>query len=694
MAKAPVRTPAQRRAGAVETRRKPGLGVRDIRASNIAPTSYDAAARTVEAVLSTGAGVLRWYGEETLMIDPAAVDLSRVAAGQVKVLDCHNAGTVDALVGSLVSVRFDGGALIGLIAFADTDLGRRVEQSVAAGELNGISIGYTVTEWQEIERVGQADEYRATKWQLLETSFVTVPADAGAMTRSFPARAGGGGNGAVEEDIAPGATGRVPADSAGDGFEEDDDDHLESREDPEDDASAMDPEESDEDEEDEPEEGERRLSGSNHQVRTSPKPNKDPAMKISVSEALQLGRQAEGFGIERTTIDAELAKPEATADGVRKFILDQAAQAQDARSAFSAARVIRDERDTKGEAIVDFLAHRMEPGSKPTELARMFAGWRIADVIGDRLGVASRDPGEILQRASMTTGDFPLLLEAAANKQLLGAYQVAEPTYKRWAKPTTFNDFKPAKFLRIGDFPALQPITETADVPNGSFGENRETVTPVTRGVIVPLSRQMLINDDLGAFGDLVRGAGMEAARTENALAYGILTANSGAGPTLNDTFNLYSTQHANYAGTGTAVTLAALQAGRAAMRKQKGVGGTQPLNLYPSIIVVGPDKELEAQQIIAPIQAQQIGNVNPFSGKLDIVVDAQMVANNAGLSWNLFAEPSLLPCVVYGYLRDSNGPQIVQFSPANVDGIQLRVLHDFGVGAVDYRGTYRNLGA
>jgi HK97 family phage prohead protease len=692
------------------TRRAPTPGARDIRSTLITPSTYDAGSRTVEAVLSTGAGVMRWFGEEELIIAPDAIDLSRVASGQVKVLDSHNANSIDAQLGSLISARIEGGQLVGVIQFADSDRGRRAEAAVAAGELNGISIGYTVTEWEEVERVGQCDLYRASAWSLLEASFVTVPADPYATTRSLPGRAtrapgtsvGGSGGSFIEKDM----------DEAIDHNPDDDNDMAmpvdTSEEDPldrevaENDDDAAEPPEDDEPEEDPDDEpGERgavptsRNAKSTAAATPAPTEPKDKrAMKITVSEALELGRQAESLGVDRAAVEVELAKPDMTADAARSFILGQAAAAQSTRTAFSAARVTRDERDTQGEAITDLLISRMTPGSVPTEKARTLSGARISDIFAERHGINSRDPAEILSRASMTTGDFPNLLEAAANKVLLGAYLVAAPTYREFCKAVTFNDFKVHKFLRVGDFPALQAITETADVPNASFSENRETVTPVTRGVLVPLSRQMLINDDLGAFGDLVNGAGREAARTENQLAYANLISASGAGPTMSDGNALYSTAHANYAGTGTAITIAALGAARAAMRKQKGVGGTQPLNLSPTVIVVGPDKETEAQQLIAPIQAQQAGNVNPFSGLLKVVSDAQMVSNNSGLSWNLFADPQIAPTIVYGYLRDSNGPQIVQFQPANIDGIQLRVLHDFGVGVVDYRGTYRNLGA
>jgi phage major head subunit gpT-like protein len=196
----------------------------------------------------------------------------------------------------------------------------------------------------------------------------------------------------------------------------------------------------------------------------------------------------------------------------------------------------------------------------------------------------------------------------------------------------------------------------------------------------------MIINDDLGAFGDLVTQAGRAAARGENALMYTLLNANGA----LSDGVAMFHANHANLAGSGTAITVAAIGAGRAAMRKQKNIGGSETLNLTPSILLVGPDKETEAEQFLASIVAAQSSNVNPFAGKLKPVADAAISGN----TWHLFADPADAPNFIYGYVGDAEGPMITQERPFGVDGMALQVLHDFGGGAIDYRGGYKNAGA
>jgi hypothetical protein len=68
------------------------------------------------------------------------------------------------------------------------------------------------------------------------------------------------------------------------------------------------------------------------------------------------------------------------------------------------------------------------------------------------------------------------------------------------------------------------------------------------------MTRQMLINDDLNAFGDFNRAAGRMTAETENEILFDILAENSFAGPTMaEDSATLF---HADHENLGSAVAL------------------------------------------------------------------------------------------------------------------------------------------
>ena len=57
------------------------------------------------------------------------------------------------------------------------------------------------------------------------------------------------------------------------------------------------------------------------------------------------------------------------------------------------------------------------------------------------------------------------------------------------------------------------------------------------------------------------------------------------------------------------------------------------------------------------------------------------------GYRWYLLADPETAPVFVYGFLEGAKGP--IQ----GVDGVEISVVFDFGVGAVDWRGDWFNPG-
>jgi hypothetical protein len=158
--------------------------------------SYDAKARTVEAVLSVGAAVKRDYGTEVLLITPSAVNIERLTTCGIPLIDSHNVFSVNSVFGKVVRVWFNGGSLMGLLAFDDSDVGRQAEGLVSRGTVRGVSIGYKVESWLVTDDEGDVVDpnrlqwdgeytFTAKRWTLLECSLVSVPADQNAFVRSF-----------------------------------------------------------------------------------------------------------------------------------------------------------------------------------------------------------------------------------------------------------------------------------------------------------------------------------------------------------------------------------------------------------------------------------------------------------------------------------------------------------------------------
>lgn len=342
-------------------------------------------------------------------------------------------------------------------------------------------------------------------------------------------------------------------------------------------------------------------------------------------------------------------------------------------------------------AMSDALAHRLAPGAVKLEgRATEFRSHRLLDMAGD-LALARgervnlRDTEELLKRSvgAMSTSDFPELVSAAANKALLAQYQIAAPTYRKWAARKPFSDFKDHSFLRVGDVPAFTEIQEGGEVKYGKLSEKAEKVSAKEYGTGIALGRRLLINDDLSALSDFSSGIATRAANDENALVYGVLKSN----PTMSDGNALFSVAHGNLP-TATAFGASGIALMVKALRGQKSLDGL-PLNLQPALLVVGPDLEVPARQLLAAVNATKTADVNPWANLAELVVDANLGATE----YYLFASPAAAPVIVYGYVGGSEGPQIRSERDFDTLALKIAANLDFATGAIGSTGAVKNAG-
>ena len=211
-----------------------------------------------------------------------------------------------------------------------------------------------------------------------------------------------------------------------------------------------------------------------------------------------------------------------------------------------------------------------------------------------------------------------------------------------------------------------------------------------TYGRLFAISRQALINDDLDALGNLPRGFGASAARPEADLTYAMLIDN----PEMPDGNDLFSVAHLNLATGAGVPSVATLNVGFAAMRKQKGPAGLSTLNIAPQFLIVPAAFEGTARELLTSTFNPASGSfaANIFNGRLEIVVDAQLDASSA-TAWYLAANPTSTDTVCRGYLQGQRGVTVQERDGWNIDALELKARLDFGVAALDYRGLYKHAG-
>lgn len=363
------------------------------------------------------------------------------------------------------------------------------------------------------------------------------------------------------------------------------------------------------------------------------------------------------------------------------------------------ARITRDERDTRRSGIEGAIIARMNRDREVRGPARDYMSMTLAEMamagMGRRDRVA-RGGGE--QRAiemafsSHTTSDFPAVFENALNKRLASAYTAAQPVYRAIAERIDFTDFRPHPIAQVGDWPTLLPVEESGEIKYGTVSDKKESVALIAYARAFRITRQMMVNDDLGAIDRIINTRGRAVAAFEDATFFAMmLSGANGDGPTLLETTRqVFNATDGTKAGTASAVNPAGIAKGYEAMRSRKGVSGESYLAVEPRILLTGPAKEFEALQLLAPIQAAQASNVNPYVGKLTPATTPYISGN----AWYMFADPAEVPVFMYGYLQGEEGPRLRTDEPFGQQGVAYSVELDFGCGATDFRGGYKNAGA
>ncbi|MBB3998872.1 prohead protease/major capsid protein fusion protein [Aureimonas pseudogalii] len=353
--------------------------------------------------------------------------------------------------------------------------------------------------------------------------------------------------------------------------------------------------------------------------------------------------------------------------------------------------------DETRAARVEALACRMN-GATPSDAARPFMGLRLLDHASDSLaaaGISTRGMAadDVFVRAGThTTSDFPILVSNAMGKVAQEAYKAAESPLRLLCKQRNLSNFKTSTAVRLGELGRLEPLSESGEFRHTTRAENGETMSLETYGRAINVSRKLLIDDDLNLLGDMNAAFGEAAAQTEADILFETVTSN----PKLSDAKTVFHATRGNIGIVSTAsggnpsISVAALNEARRAMRGRKGLDGRTLISATPKYLLVGPERETEAEAMLAELSASTIAEVNPFAGKLQLLVEPRIEDGR----WYVFADPARLPCLQFGYLASAPGVQIQRAEAWDVLGAKFRAWLDFGAAWLDWRGAQLNAGA
>jgi phage head maturation protease len=634
--------------------------------ARLLPSSYNAEAGTIEVSWGRGARVRRfdpWEGafyDEELDMSPEAVDMSRLQSGNAPVLLNHDT-SVDAQIGVIEAATIEGGEGRATIRLSQREDVAGIVADILGGIIRNVSVGYTVQAYQ-VEVGGDVPVYRAIRWTPYEISFVTVPADPSAAIRSHQTTQAG-----VPCVLTRAAPALNPKETTMTQI-----------------ASAADA-------------AHRAAAEADQSNTVTTTPTPDPAEALSrAAEIVELCRR---HGMDDKA--AEFIRAGRTIDQVRAMILDAKVSA-DVKSGgtFNRVQAGTDEADKfRGAAVDAILARAMvvNPATKSRYVVdganpvRGLSMRELARHCLERTGVRTDGMSvlEMVGRAfTQSTSDFPVLLENAMHKSLQSGYAVAADTWRRFCAVGTVSDFRAHNRYRVGSLGNLDALSELGEFKNKAIPDGEKaSITAGTKGNIINLSRQAIINDDLGAFIGAATMLGRAAARTVEADVYALLASN----PVMADGFALFSNEHGNL-DAAAAPTVTSVDAARVKMASQKDVSGNDYLDLRPAIFLCGlvygsAARVLNSSQY-DPDATNKLQRPNVIAGLFREVIDTPRIADT---KWYLFADPAEAPVIEVAFLEGNDMPFLDQEEGFSVDGSRWKVRLDYGVAAIDYRGAVRN---
>ncbi len=584
--------------------------------------TWDEKSRTFRAIVATATPVLRrgWDGDYMEVLNVACVEM----AGSVPFLNAHRTGQIGDVIGRVERVERKGDKLEAVIRLSGRADLEGLARDIADGVVDAVSAGYVVADWLDETAEDGTRTKTAIKWTLVEVSAVPVPADPNARIRSK-------GTMTTPETTTPAPEPRLRADRIATDLE---------------------------------------LRG------LASVANLDAAWVNEQIEAGVTMRVARERAIDALSDRQNREQPptvshyaDAGVGGVGPDLRDPATRAQ-----------------AMGEA----LAVRAMPDLTPSPAARQFIGLSLPEMARESLRWAGVDvrgmsAGQVVTRSLgglHSTSDFANALASAAFAVLRKSYESAPSGLKPLARRMELSDFRARSIVGLSGFSALEKVNEAGEFKRGTIHDGGETIRLETFGRIFGVTRQVIVNDDLGWLVDVPKKLAVAAANFEAQQLAGLLASN----PKMSDGKALFHSDHGNLASSGAAPSETSLSAARLAMRTQKDEA-QQLLGLAPRFLVVGPELETSAEKLMAQITPAETENAQPI--KLSLVVEPRI----SGKEWYVAADPAIVDGLAYAHLQSEPGPQIEHRLGFDVDGIEFKVRLDFGCAFLDFRPWFHNPG-
>lgn len=298
--------------------------------------------------------------------------------------------------------------------------------------------------------------------------------------------------------------------------------------------------------------------------------------------------------------------------------------------------------------------------------------------------------------------DLPGVLKNAMNKLILDQWEELGRSGYRWWEPVVqvehFNSLQEITGVLVGEVTVLPAVSEGAAYTELDVADSGETGSWGKYGGYVGLTLEMFERDETHKLRQYPRKLASAALRRISALVGAVFTANSGVGPVMADTYNVFNAAHHNNLGTTALASASWEAAGKAIYAQPMAVAssGTAPkLALDARYLLVPRDLRLTAMNLLYPSFAHEssIFSENMQRGQMgDVITCPEFTDAN---DWAAIADPRLAPGIILGE-RFGVLPEII-IADGETNGalftndeIRMKVRHWVSVFVADYRPLYK----
>ena len=299
-------------------------------------------------------------------------------------------------------------------------------------------------------------------------------------------------------------------------------------------------------------------------------------------------------------------------------------------------------------------------------------------------------PRRMQKAGGFSTIDIANVVSNVANKFLYEGWMAVDQTCLQISARRSLKDFKAATTVSLtGDLQYLE-VGASGEIPHGTIADLTYTDQVKTYGRMLAITRQDIINDDLGALTAVPKRLGRGAMLKLNDIFWTVWLGGETAG---------FWAAGNNNINTGVAqMTIGGLTATEIIFMNQTDYDG-KPLGIQPSILLVPTNLKSDAISLTDPQSRYITGtditksDSNPFRGRFTVLSTPYMSNSTytgySTIEWYMMADPSVLPSVTIAALNGKVEPTVdTADADFNVLGIQMRGYSDVGVALTEKKAS------